>query len=169
MSQMIPFHPAIGFGDLPKGWYIVPQHRITTPGTPLVPSIQATAPNRILRRPRLQELVAGSFTVPQNPVATNLGMGRLRDLMAGGFTVPQNPIQAGMSGLGCGCGCGGGGQANYTLNGLGQLDTSSIGNFFSSIPSWLQEPSAFASIPNWLLYGGFAIGLDLYLSGRKRR
>lgn len=172
MSQMIPFHPAPGLGDVFKGWMIVPQNPITTPGTPLVPSIQATAPNRMLRRPRLQELMAGAFVVPQNPLRQALGMGQLRDLMPGQFSVPQNPVRCGMSGMGCGCGggCGGGGTANYTLNGMGQLDTSSVGNFFSSIPTWLTEPSSvFPGVSNWVLLLGGAIAVDLYLGKRGRR
>lgn len=87
------FHPAIGFGDLMDGWFVVPQNPIRTPGTPLVPSLQATAPGRILRR------------------------GRLAELMPGGFTVPQNPLRMALGSIGC-SGCGSG-TANYTLNGLG--------------------------------------------------
>lgn len=161
MAQHIPFHPAVGFGDLPSGWHIVPQNPIKTPGTPLVPSIQATAPNRILRRPRLQELVAGGFTVPQNPLRAALG-----DLMPGGFTLPQNPINCGgMGGLGCGCGGGcGGGQANYTLNGLGDLSVSSV-------TDWLQAPSdIFPGVSNWVFALGTILAVDLYFShGRGSR
>ena len=132
------------------GWYVVPQNPIRDKGTPLVPSLQATQPNRVLRKARLAELMPGGFTVPQNP---------LRTALAGG--------------MGCGCSSGGGcggGQANYTLNGLGQLDTSSVGNFFSSIPTWLQEPSPiFTGVANWVFYGALAIAADLYLSKRGRR
>ncbi len=88
-------HPAPGFGDLMDGWFVVPQNPIRTPGTPLVPSLQATAPGRVLRR------------------------GTLAELMPGGFSVPQNPLRMALGGLGCGCSSGACGQANYTLNGLG--------------------------------------------------
>ncbi len=71
------FHPAIGFGDLMAGWHVVPQNPIRDAGTPLVPSLQATQPNRVIRRGRLNELMPGGFSVPQNPLRTALsgGMG----------------------------------------------------------------------------------------------
>ena len=147
----LPFHPAIGFGDLMSGWFVVPQNPIRDSGTPLVPSLQATQPNRVMRKARLAELMPGGFTVPQNPLRMALG---------------------GMGKVGCGCSSGGcgGGMANYTLNGLGQLDTSSIGGFVSSVPTWLTEPSSiFPGVANWVLLGGVAIAADLYLSKRKRR
>jgi len=151
----IPFHPAIGFGDLMDGWFVVPQNPIRDGGTPLVPSLQATQPNRVMRKGRLAELMPGAFTVPQNPLRTALGVGK----------------------VGCGCssggGCGSGGQTNYTLNGLrgmGQLDTSSVSNFISSVPDWLQEPSTvFPAVSNWLLFGGLAIAADLYFTSRGKR
>ena len=155
----IPFHPAIGFGDLMAGWFVVPQNPIRDAGTPLVPFLQATAPNRVMRKARLAELMPGGFTVPQNPL--------------------RMALNGGMSKVGCGCssgGCGSGSQTNYTLNGLrgrrgiGQLDTSSVGNFFSSIPDWLQEPSPiFTGVSNWVFYGGLIIGFDVYLNwGRSK-
>lgn len=106
MSQL-PFHPAVGFGDLLPGWFAVPQNPVRSDGTPLVPSIQATAPGKAIKLPSLSDLVAGSFVVPQNPLIKGPGM----------------------AGLGCGCGggCGDGqfgsnGGANYyALNGLGDL------------------------------------------------
>ena len=147
MSQL-PFHPAPGFGDLAPGWSVVPQNPIHSDGTDLVPSIQATAPGHVIQIRRLGDLVAASFVVPQNPIVD-----ALKNSMA----------KAGMSGcggLGCGCagfGCDGGAEF-YSLNGLGQLDTSSLSNFISSVPTWAQEPSMIASIPNWAFYGGLAVG-----------
>ena len=115
------FHPAAGFGnELPEGWHIVPMNRPQGPGTPLVPSVQATMPGRVIRRGRLAELMPGGFTVPQNPL--RLALGGLRDLMPGGFSVPQNPVDTGMGGMGCSS-CGSSGTANYTLNGLGAPPT----------------------------------------------
>lgn len=143
----IPFHPAIGFGELMQGWHVVPQNPIRDAGTPLVPSVQATAPNRVLRTPRLAELMPAAYSLPQNPLRAALGVGR----------------------IGCGGGCGCGGQANYTLNGLGQLDTSSIGGFLSSVPTWLTEPSSiFPAVSNWLLFGGLIIAADLYFGKHHR-
>lgn len=137
MAQL-NFHPAVGFGDLMPGWHVVPQNPILTGGTPLVPSIQATAPGRVMRR------------------------GKLAELMPGGFSVPQNPLRQALGGMGCGCG--------GNCNGMGQLDTSSVGGFFSSIPNWLTEPSSiFPGVANWVLFGGVAIALDLYLGKRGRR
>lgn len=69
------FHPAIGFGDLMPGWHVVPQNPIRDAGTPLVPSLQATQPNRVMRRGRLAELMPGGFVVPQNPLRTALSGG----------------------------------------------------------------------------------------------
>lgn len=145
----LPFHPAIGFGDLMSGWHIVPQNPIRDAGTPLVPSLQATQPNRVMRKARLAELMPGQFTVPQNPLRLALG--------------------GGVGKVGCGCSGGCGGTANYTLAGLGQLDTSSVGGFFSSIPNWLTEPSSiFPGVSNWVLFGGLIIAADLYLGKHHR-
>lgn len=150
----LPFHPAIGFGDLMDGWFVVPQNPIRDAGTPLVPSLQATQPNRVMRRARLAELMPGGFTVPQNPLRMALGMGKMG---------------CGCSSGGSSCG-GGGGSSNYTLNGLGQLDTSSFSGFIDSVPTWLQEPSAvFPAVANWLFFGGLVIAADLYLSKKGRR
>ena len=189
----IPFHPAIGFGDLMDGWFVVPQNPIRDAGTPLVPSLQATAPNRVLRKARLAELMPGQFTVPQNPLMMALSGG----------------VSGCGGGMGCGCSSCGGGSANYTLNGLrgmgdwsqiapmeawpsnynsggwnmfqsyggpgtylsglGQLDTSSLGNFVSSVPTWLNEPSPiFSGVSNWLFWGGLIVGLDLYMKSWPR-
>ena len=145
-------HPAPGFGDLMAGWFVVPQNplRMNDPGTPLVPSLQATAPGRTLRKARLAELMPGGFVVPQNP---------LRMALSGG-----------VGKVGCGCSSGGcgGGSANYTLNGLrgmGQLDTSSVSAFFSSVPDWLQEPSPiFSGVSNWVFWGGALLAADLYFN-----
>lgn len=52
------------------------------------------------------------------------------------------------------------------LSGLGQaLDTSSVSNFMTSLPGWLQAPSFISSsVPNWALYGGLAAAAFLLLS-----
>lgn len=146
----LPFHPAIGFGDLMDGWFVVPQNPIRDGGTPLVPSLQATQPNRVMRKARLAELMPGQFTIPQNPLRMALGMGK----------------------MGCGCSsggassCGGGSTiANYTLNGLGQVDLSSPGALLQSIPDWLQESSPiFTGVSNWVFYAGLFIAGDIYLN-----
>lgn len=113
MSQ-INFHPAPGLGDLMNAWFVVPQNPLRGDPTVLVPSVQATAPGKILRKPRLGDFVAGSFVVPQNPLRKQLGMG------------------------GCGCaGCGGG------STGLQGLDLSSITDWaqeksiMTSLPNWV--------------------------------
>ena len=143
-------HPAIGFGDLMNGWVGIPQNPLMPGGTPLVPSVQAAMGGRAFRRSTLAELMPGGFTIPQNPLRQALG---------------------GLRSVGCGCSSGcGGGTANYTLNGMGQLDTSSVSGFFSSIPDWLTEPSAvFPGVANWVLLAGGAIALDLYLGKRGKR
>ncbi len=133
MSQ-INRHPAPGLGDLINGWFIVPQNPLRAgsppppPPTVIVPSVQATAPGRVLRKPRLGDFVAASFVVPQNPLAKRMGMG----------------------GCGCtdlGCGCGGGANSS----GLQGFDVSSI-------TDWAQQPSfVSASVPNWLLFGGAGV------------
>ncbi len=129
------FHPAPGLGDLLPGYFVVPQNPIRDAGTPLVPSLQATMPNRSFRIARIGELMPGQFTVPQNPL-----------MMA---------LTGGMGGLGCGCSSGcSGGNSNYTLNGMGALD-------MSSMTSWLTDPSPISdSVPNWMLYG--AVGAALW-------
>jgi|SRR5271166_3462625 len=135
MSQ-IGFHPAPGLGDLAPGFFVVPQNPLRSDSTVLVPSVQASAGGRMVRKPHVGDLVAASFVVPQNPVRNNLATG--------------------MQGLGCGCGtpdCGVPGYNPYGIQGMGQLDLTSL----SSITTWLQEPSAIsASVPNWLLWGGGA-------------
>ena len=121
-------HPAPGFGQSMLDGWLISQRPMPTRGTPLVPSLQATAPGRAIRKARLSELMPGGFTVPQNPL--RMALGGLRDLMPGGFSVPQNPLfPGGMGGMGCGCSSGcGTGTANYTLNGLGD----------NSVPVWAQ-------------------------------
>lgn len=113
----LPFHPAPGFGDLSPGWFVVPQNPIRTDGTPLVPSVQATAPGRVVKLPALADLVAASFAVPQNPLIPSRG------------------------GMGCaGMGCGG--NNVYALNGLGD-DAGGITAWLTapsfvsdSVPNW---------------------------------
>lgn len=131
----IPFHPAPGFGDLSPGWFVVPQNPMRSDGTALVPSVQATAPGRVVRVPSLNDLVQASFVVPQNPLVPHL---------------------SGLRGLGCGCsqlGCDGG-RDFYALNGIADDLSSS----FDGVKDWLQSPSPVAaSVPNWMLYGGAAV------------
>ena len=125
------FHPAPGLGDLAPGFFVVPQNPLRDDSTVLVPSVQASAGGRIVKKPHIGDFVAATFVVPQNPVARNLATG--------------------MGGLGCGCGapdCGR--SAAYGAYGLQGLD-------LSSLTTWASEPSVLsASIPNWLLWGGAA-------------
>jgi hypothetical protein len=144
MSQ-IGFHPAPGLGDLAPGWFVVPQNPLRNDSTVLVPSVQASAGGRMVKKPHIGDFVAGSFVVPQNPVRRNLATGMMG---LGG-------------GLGCGCGtpdCGSGSGANpYGLQGLGDLD-------LTATTDWLQAPSLFSAIPNWALYGGIAFAAYILLS-----
>jgi hypothetical protein len=149
MSQ-IGFHPAPGLGDLAPGFFVVPQNPLRNDSTVLVPSVQASAGGRMVKKPHIGDFVAGSFVVPQNPVRRNLATGMMG---LGG-------------GLGCGCGtpdCGSGYGANpYGLQGLD----------LSSISTWAQSPSFIsASVPNWALYGGAAVAAYLLLmpGGREYR
>lgn len=130
MSQ-IGFHPAPGLGDLAPGFFVVPQNPLRNDSTVLVPSVQASAGGRMVRKPHIGDFVAATFVVPQNPVRRNLATG--------------------MMGLGGGCGMGGMGCGqSYNPYGLQGLD-------LSSITTWAQQPSFIsASVPNWLLYGGAA-------------
>jgi hypothetical protein len=109
----IPFHPAIGFGDLMAGWMVVPQNPIRDAGTPLVPSLQGLAAGRPVRIPHVGELMPGQFAVPQNPLRDALGMG----------------------GLGCGsCGIG------YPGYGMGDVSTWLNDSTLSdsvSFPNWM--------------------------------
>ena len=89
----IGFHPAPGLGDLINGWFIVPQNPIrdASQATVIVPSVQATAPGQILRKPTLAEYLPATFRVPQNPLAKQLGMAGcagcgMGDLSVSGFT-----------------------------------------------------------------------------------
>lgn len=134
MSQ-INFHPAPGLGDLINGWFVVPQNPLRTTPTVIVPSVQATAPGQILRKPRLGDFVAATFTVPQNPLATKLGL----------------------SGVGCaGCGCAGG--QNYS--GLQGFDLETIKTWaqqpsiVSAIPNWALYGVAAAGAYLLLMPGG---------------
>lgn len=139
----LPFHPAVGFGDLAPGWFVLPQNPVRSDGTPLVPSIQATAPGQGIQLPSLADLVAGSFVVPQNPLLPKVGM----------------------SGLGCGCGGGFGcdGGANYYalngLAGLGDTTTPIVGT--DAVSTWLAAQGSMGltladnttllgfTLPNW--------------------
>jgi hypothetical protein len=125
----IPFHPAVGFGDLLPGSFAVPANPIRDAGTALVPTNFAVTGNRPYRVPGIGELLSAKFTVPQNP---------LRNTLVNGWsgTAPK------LSGCGCsggGCGCGG--------HGMGDL---------SDFTAWLQTASV-GGVPNWLIYGGAAV------------
>lgn len=148
MSQ-IGFHPAPGLGDLAPGFFVVPQNPLRNDATVLVPSVQASAGGRMVRKPHIGDLIPGSFVVPQNPVRRNLATG--------------------MMGLGGGMGCGcstpdcydmtrdGSGAYGYNPYGLQGLD-------LSSLQTWATAPSfVSASVPNWLLYGGAAAAAYLLL------
>ena len=125
----IPFHPAVGFGDLLPGSYAVPQNPIRDAGTALVPTNFAVTGNRPYRVPGIGELLSAKFTVPQNP---------LRNTLVNGWSGVAKPT----GGCGCaggGCGCGG--------HGMGDL---------SDFTDWLQTSSV-GGLPNWLIYGGAAV------------
>jgi hypothetical protein len=140
MSQL-SFHPAPGLGDLTPGFFVVPSNPIRNDSTVLVPSVQASAGGRIVRKPHIGEFVAASFVVPSNPIRRNLATGMMG--LGGGM--------GGCGGMGCGCGtpdCGGG--YGYNPYGLQGLD-------LTSIEAWAQQPSFVSpSVPNWMLYGGAA-------------
>lgn len=131
MSQ-INFHPAPGLGDLSPGWFVVPQNPLRGDSTVLVPSVQASAGGRVVRKPHIGEFVAASFVVPQNPVARNL--------------------MTGMNGLGCGCSTPACGDFRYQ-GGLQGFDVASV-------ETWAGQPSGLSvgsmALPNWLVYGGAA-------------
>lgn len=133
MSQ-INIHPAPGLGDLAPGFFVVPQNPVRPDSTVLVPSVQASLPGSIVRKPHIGEFVAATFTVPQNPIVKNLqtGMGGL----------------AACSGLGCGCGTPSCNGANFY--GMSGFD-------ISSVTDWAQATSPVAGLPNWALYGGAAV------------
>jgi hypothetical protein len=119
-----------------NGWFIVPQNPVRDGGTALVPSVQATAPGRVLRKPHMGDFLPATFTVPQNPIVDNLRT-NMRGLAGG---------------MGCGCGTPDCGQGNYA--GLSGFDVSSL-------TDWAQQPSPISSVPNWALYGGAAVAAYL--------
>jgi len=88
------YNLAPGLGDLLPGSFNVPQNPIMDASSPIVPSMQATDPNKVGYRPRIGELLAGTFVVPQNPIMRNLatGMGCLSCGMSGlGDTAAAEP------------------------------------------------------------------------------
>lgn len=122
------FHPSPGLGDLLPGWFVVPQNPIRADSTVLVPSVQATVPGQIARRPHMGEFLPATFAVPQNPIIKNLNTG--------------------MGGLACGCGtpsCDGAGN----FYGMSGFDVSSV-------TDWAQKTSPVGGLPNWALFGGAA-------------
>lgn len=135
----INFHPAPGLGDLLDGWFVVPQNPVRDAGTPMVPSVQATMPGRVMVKPHMGDFLPGTFTVPQNPIVKNLqtGMGGL----------------ACVGGMGCACGspsCAGPEPYYYGMSGFD----------LTTIQTWATSPSfVSASIPNWALWGGAAVAL----------
>lgn len=121
------FHPSPGLGDLLPGWFVVPQNPIRPDSTVMVPSVQATMPGQIGRRPHMGEFLPATFSVPQNPIVKNLA--------------------SGMGGLACGCGTPSCGAPNsYGMSGFD----------VSSVTDWAKENSPIGGIPNWALYGGAA-------------
>ncbi len=162
----LPFHPAPGLGDMAPGWFALPQNPLTqSDSTVLVPTIQATAPGRVVRFPTLADLVQASFAVPQNPVRTELAMS-----------------MAGLKGLGCGgmgCGCPGfgcdGGKDFYALNGLGQTPgTDPVSQWLAgtgSIGTTLADDYTLAGITlptwGWIAAAGaaFYVATDLFGKG----
>jgi hypothetical protein len=169
----IPFHPAPGFGDLLPGSFVVPQNPVRSDGTPLVPSVQATAPGMVVRVPSLADLLQASFVVP------------------------ENPLRRGMSGLGCGCGGGcsaqfgsDGGANYYALNGLmdGWNGLAGLGDAAptpivgtDAISTWLAAQGSIGltladnttllgfTLPNWgwgaAAVAALYIGSDLFSKG----
>jgi len=131
----LPFHPAPGLGDLLPGMFVVPQNPIRDAGTPLVPSVQATAPNQVMRVKHIGELLSAAFVVPQNPI--------VRTLATGGQT-------SGMAGLGCmGCGLG---------------DTSTTSTSTGSWTDFLTNSTIISGIPDGLIYGGAALALYMLMA-----
>ena len=106
----------------------------------LVPSVQASAGGRVVKKPHIGDFVQATFVVPQNPVRRNLATGMMG---LGG-------------GMGCGCGtpdCG----ASY--NPYGPPGSRPVKH-----QTWAQQPSfVSASVPNWMLYGGAAVAAWFHL------
>jgi hypothetical protein len=133
----INFHPAPGLGDLLPGMFVVPQNPIMDAGTPLVPSVQATAPNQVMRVKHIGELLPGMFVVPQNPI--------IRTLATGGQT-------SGMAGLGCGGGCG---------CGMGDATAAPA---TSDWTSFFTQSTIIPGIPDGLIYGGGLLAVYMLMS-----
>lgn len=124
------FHPSPGLGDLLPGWFVVPQNPIRQDSTVLVPSVQASVPGRIARKPHMGDFLPATFAVPQNPIIKNLNTG-----------------MGGLASMGCGCGtptCGSGN--SYGMSGFD----------VSSVTDWASAMSPVGGLPNWALYGGAA-------------
>lgn len=134
----INFHPAPGLGDLLPGMFVVPQNPIRDAGTALVPSVQATAPNQVMRVKHIGELLQAAFTVPQNPL--------IRTLATGGQS------NNGMAGLGCGSGCG-----------CGMGDTTAV-PAASSWTDMFTNSTIIPGIPDGLIYGGGLLAAYMLLS-----
>jgi hypothetical protein len=134
MAMLHGFHPAAGLGDLLPGMYTVPMNPIRaaqqqTAG--IVPSLQATAPGKVIRRQHMGEILAGRWTVPQNPL--------IRSLTGGGMGC------VGCAGVGC-VGCAG-------MSGLGDAST---GNFLtdSTIISGVPDGILYggAALLAWMIF-----------------
>ena len=143
------YHPAPGLGDLLPGWLVVPQNPVRAAETALVPTVQALAPGAIMRKPHMGDFLPASFVVPQNPI--------------------RKTLASNMNGLGCG---GNTGANFYGMSGMGATAATTTVSPFSSMAAfqaWLQAPSSLsASIPNWMLYGGGAAALLLFLNSQKK-
>jgi hypothetical protein len=138
----IPFHPAIGFGDLLPGSYAVPQNPIRDVGTPMVPSRRMITGGQVAT---MGDLLPGRFVVPQNPLVNTMLYGH--NLGSGA------PPQTGMSGLGCGC----------QSCGMGDLPAS-LQTLDNNLAAWLNDTTldfTGLGIPN---YGYIAGGAALVMA-----
>jgi hypothetical protein len=135
----IPFHPAVGFGDLLPGSYAVPANPIRDAGTALVPTNFAVTGNRPYRVPGIGELLAAKFTVPQNP---------LRNTLVNGWS--------GVASGGCGCSGSKSGGCSCGSHGMGDLS------------DWLTTTQGGLPMWAWLA-GGFAIGYVMTQSPKRHR
>ena len=152
----IPFHPAIGFGDLLPGSFAVPQNPVRDAGTPLVPSRKMMTGGRV---PHIGDLLPGKFPVPQNPIRSAITQGHNLGSPAGS-----------LAGLGCGGSCGGscGGGVDTNGGGCGCSRRNGMGD----LSSWLAADNGFGSVqlPNWVWIGGaFALAYFLPWSSWERK